>query len=41
MGLFPRMLGKRKDASVIMFASIAVKKNTLAKLLEAVDLAFY
>lgn len=41
MGLFPTMLGKLKDASVILFASTPVKKNTLATLLEAVDLAFY
>jgi hypothetical protein len=41
MGLFSRMLGKLKDTSVTLFAFTLVKKNTLAKLLEAGDLAFY
>lgn len=41
MGLFARMLGKVKDASVTLLASTPVEKNNLANLLEAVDLAFY
>lgn len=41
MGLFVRTLRKLKDASATLFASTPVKKNTLANLPEAVDLAFY
>lgn len=41
MWLFAIMLGKLKDASVTLFATTPVKKNTLANLPEAVDLAFY